>query len=201
MIRPCGEHALLVEFDDPAELAAAAATWRAAPPLGVLDVVPAARTILLDAAPGTDLGRLRRDAARHVDLPGAEVVSSRFVEIPVVYDGADLTEVARLTGLSPDEVVVAHTARSWRVAFCGFAPGFGYLVDGDPRLRVTRRTTPRTRVPAGSVGLAGNYSGVYPRPSPGGWQLIGRTDLVLFDVEHNPPALLEPGVTVRFIVA
>lgn len=119
----------------------------------------------------------------------------------MVDDGADLTEVARLTGLSPDEVVVAHTARSWRVAFCGFAPGFGYLVDGDPRLRVTRRTTPRTRVPAGSVGLAGNYSGVYPRPSPGGWQLIGRTDLVLFDVEHNPPALLEPGVTVRFIVA
>lgn len=201
VIRPCGDHALLVEFDDPADLAAAAATWRASPPLDVLDVVPAARTILLDAAPGTDLVGLRRAAGQQLDLPEAEVVSSRSVEIPVVYDGADLTEVARLTGLSPDEVVAAHTGRPWRVAFCGFAPGFGYLVDGDPRLRVTRRATPRTRVPAGSVGLAGNYSGVYPRPSPGGWQLIGRTSLVLFDVDQSPPALLGPGVIVRFIVA
>lgn len=118
--------------------------------------------------------------------------------IPVTYDGPDLVEVARLTGLTVDEVVAAHTGTPWRVAFGGFAPGFAYLVGGDPRLQVPRRETPRTSVPAGSVGLAGEFSGVYPRASPGGWQLIGRTDAVMWDVDRDPPALLAPGATVRF---
>jgi KipI family sensor histidine kinase inhibitor len=120
------------------------------------------------------------------------------VTIDVVYDGADLDEVARLTGLSPDEVVAAHTAAPMRVGFGGFAPGFGYLVGGDERLHVPRRAEPRTRVPVGSVGLAGEFSGVYPRESPGGWQLIGHTDAVLWDVERDPPALLTPGLWVQF---
>ncbi|MET0315460.1 MAG: allophanate hydrolase subunit 1, partial [Rhodococcus fascians] len=120
------------------------------------------------------------------------------VVVAVTYDGEDLSDVAEATGLTVAEVVRAHTEQTWTVAFGGFAPGFGYLVGQDDRLTVPRRTTPRTTVPAGSVGLAGEFSGVYPRSSPGGWQLIGRTDAVLWDVERDPPALLRPGVTVRF---
>jgi KipI family sensor histidine kinase inhibitor len=107
--------------------------------------------------------------------------------------------VAALTGLTPAGVVAAHTGTPWRVAFTGFAPGFGYLEGGDPRLDVPRRAVPRVRVPAGAVGLAGRFSGVYPVESPGGWQLIGRTEAVLWDLDRDPPALLRPGTTVRFI--
>jgi KipI family sensor histidine kinase inhibitor len=130
-----------------------------------------------------------------------EAPATDAVEIPVVYDGPDLADVARLTGLAADEVVAAHTGTPWRVAFSGFAPGFAYLVGGDPRLAVPRRERSRTSVPAGSVGLAGEYSGVYPRSSPGGWQLIGRTDAVLWDLDREPPALLRPGGEVRFVRA
>jgi KipI family sensor histidine kinase inhibitor len=122
-------------------------------------------------------------------------------EIVVRYDGPDLDEVARLTGLTHAEVVAAHTGTPWRVAFGGFAPGFAYLVGGDPRLHVPRRERPRPSVPAGSVGLAGEFSGVYPRSSPGGWQLVGTTDAVLWDADREPPALLSPGTTVRFVDA
>lgn len=115
-----------------------------------------------------------------------------------MYDGPDLAAVAELTGLTEEEVVAAHTGSSWQVAFGGFAPGFAYLAGGDPRLQVPRRDQPRTTVPAGSVGLAGEFSGVYPRASPGGWQLIGRTDLVLWDLDRDPPALLAAGLRVRF---
>ena len=114
----------------------------------------------------------------------------------MTYDGPDLEEVGQLTGLGADGVVAAHTGTPWRVAFGGFAPGFAYLAGGDPRLDVARRDEPRTTVPAGSVGLAGEFSGVYPRPSPGGWQLIGRTDVELWNDERG--ALLQPGGRVRF---
>lgn len=120
------------------------------------------------------------------------------IEIPVVYDGPDLDEVCKLTGLTRDEVVNAHTSTPWRVAFTGFSPGFAYLCGGDSRLQVPRRSEPRTSVPAGSVGLAGEFSAVYPRSTPGGWQLLGHTDAVLWDVDRQPPALLQPGSTVRF---
>jgi KipI family sensor histidine kinase inhibitor len=120
------------------------------------------------------------------------------VEIEVDYSGEDLAEVAELTGLSPDEVVQAHTGQVWTVAFCGFAPGFGYLHGEHNRLRVPRRSSPRTRVPAGSVGLADQWSGIYPRVGPGGWQLIGRTEQTLWDLDKTPPALLQPGLRVRF---
>jgi biotin-dependent carboxylase-like uncharacterized protein len=128
----------------------------------------------------------------------AEVGDGEVVEVPVHYDGDDLEEVAALTGLTPAEVVAAHTGRPWQVGFVGFAPGFAYLVDGDPRLRVPRRSSPRPRVPAGAVGLADEYSGVYPRSSPGGWQLLGHTDVALWDLDRDPPALLRPGLRVRF---
>jgi len=116
-----------------------------------------------------------------------------------VYDGEDLAEVSRLTGLSTEAVVEAHTGTPWRVAFGGFAPGFFYLAGGDPRLVVPRRDSPRTAVPAGSVALAGEFSAVYPRRSPGGWQLLGRTTAPLWDLDATPPALLAPGDTVRFV--
>ena len=197
-----GDQALLLEFDSTAEVLAWCDALTDADLLGVLDIVPASRTVLLKLAgpryrdpTRQRLGKLRiENVADDVTAP----IHQRAVEIDVVYDGADLEEVARLTGLSQDDVVAAHTAAPMRVGFGGFAPGFAYLVGGDERLNVPRRAEPRTRVPAGSVGLAGEFSGVYPRESPGGWQLIGRTDAVLWDVDRDPPALLTPGSWVRF---
>jgi KipI family sensor histidine kinase inhibitor len=156
--------------------------------------------VLVVVADGAGVAALRQALAT---LPAAElgnaVTRDHIIEIPVRYDGPDLTEVSEITGLSVDEVIAAHTGTSWRVAFGGFAPGFAYLSWGDPRLAVPRRPEPRTSVPSGAVGLAGEFSAIYPRSSPGGWQLIGRTDVVIFDIARVPPALLQPGVAVRFI--
>ncbi|GAA1252403.1 allophanate hydrolase subunit 1 [Pseudonocardia aurantiaca] len=195
-VLPCGDAGLLIEVDGLPEVLALADAVRGAPPAGVLDIIPAARTVLLTLEPGTDLATVRKAV---LDLPvdvGAAAADRETVEIEVVYDGPDLDEVGQLTGLGRDGVVAAHTGTPWRVAFGGFAPGFAYLAGGDPRLDVARRDEPRTSVPAGSVGLAGEFSGVYPRSSPGGWQLIGRTDAVLWDIEGG--ALLRPGSSVRF---
>lgn len=202
-----GDAALLVETDG---IDAVLALDAALAPLAaagdgvwadVDDLVPGARTLLVLARPTTDLPALGRavlaaaDRATHGERATGP---TQTVEVAVTYDGPDLDEVARLTGLTPAEVVAAHTGTPWRVGFGGFAPGFAYLVGGDPRLRVPRRAEPRTRVPAGSVALAGEYSGVYPRESPGGWQIVGTTDLPLWDDGRTPPALLRPGVAVRF---
>lgn len=215
-VLPAGEDALLLEVAGldgvlALEDALRVVVSRAEPPWsGVTDVVPAARTVLLVTRPGTDLSALGAAVlglsdsvrlGRGVDgRPGAGTAPrSHEVEIAVTYDGPDLDDVATLTGLTRAEVVGAHTGRPWRVAFGGFAPGFAYLVGGDPRLTVPRRDHPRPSVPAGSVGLAGEFSGVYPRTSPGGWQLLGTTALTLWDVDRDPPALLTPGTTVRFV--
>lgn len=195
----CGTEAVLVECADLAEAQAWFAALHEHPE--VVEAVLGARTVLLRGEPAV----LRRVVAgTRPDHTDVAPVEAREVVVPVVYDGEDLAEVARLTGLSPDEVVAAHTGRTWRVGFSGFAPGFAYLVadpGSGPSLEVPRLARPRTRVPAGAVGLAGEYSGVYPRESPGGWQLIGRTDVTLFDVDRDPPALLQPGAAVRFEVA
>jgi KipI family sensor histidine kinase inhibitor len=197
-----GDQALMLECDSTAEVLAWTQAVRQADLPDVLDIVPAARTLLVtltgprSLAPTRQrLGRIRIDAANIEQKPRdgeADII------IEVTYDGADLAEVAGLTGLPEDEVIAAHTGTPWRVGFGGFAPGFAYLVDGDPRLEVPRRAEPRTKVPAGAVGLAGDFSGVYPRSSPGGWQLIGRTDAVLWDVDRADPALLRPGMWVQF---
>lgn len=201
MIRDYGDLALLLECGSTDEVLAMTAAIREAELPGVLDVVPASRTVLVTLADPARQGPTRQRLGR-LDLESSTGGTARDrrvdVVIDVVYDGADLDDVAHHTGLSVPAVVDAHTATPWRVGFGGFAPGFAYLIDGDPRLRVPRRAEPRTRVPAGSVGLAGEFSGVYPRESPGGWQLIGRTDAVLWDVDRAAPALLEPGMWVQF---
>jgi KipI family sensor histidine kinase inhibitor len=191
-VRPAGPLGLLVEVDDLVTVHRVAAALRAVP--GVEEVVPGYRTVLVTVSAPWQL-----PAVDELVLPATEEVRGRLVEVPVVYDGADLPEVARLTGLTEDEVVARHTAVEYLVAFLGFAPGFPYLVGLDPALHVPRRATPRTRVPAGSVGLAGAQTGIYPQPTPGGWQLLGRTDVVLFDADRDPPALLAAGDRLRFV--
>jgi KipI family sensor histidine kinase inhibitor len=197
---PYGDRAVLVELGSTAEAVAYAAALRALGPAAVGEIVPAARTVLVVASDGVAVADLRQVLANVSPEPDAEGGDdSPVVEVPVTYDGEDLADVAELTGLSVDDVVAAHTGQTWRVAFGGFAPGFGYLLGEDERLHVPRRAEARTRVPAGAVGLAGEYSGIYPRASPGGWQLIGRTDAVLWDLDRDPAALLSPGVRVRFV--
>ena len=196
-VLPYGDRALLVELPDLAAVAAVRTALERAPLPGQTELVPAARTVLvvLDRAPAeTDAAALRRIPLQ--PPPGAE--RSPRIDLPVVFDGPDLPEVAELTGRSVPALVEALTTTELTVAFVGFAPGFGYLTGLPPELHVPRRATPRTSVPAGSVGLAGPFAGAYPRASPGGWQLVGRTDAVLFDVGREPPALLAPGVRVRF---
>jgi KipI family sensor histidine kinase inhibitor len=206
-IHDYGDRALLLEFDNTDEVLAWADTIRDAELLGVLDIVPASRTVLIKLAGPRYQSPTRQRLGKLQVTPEAVSQSSApadgraDVQIDVVYDGPDLDEVARLTGLTADEVVAAHTGTPWRVGFGGFAPGFAYLIGGDSRLEVGRRAEPRTKVPTGSVGLAGEFSGVYPRESPGGWQLIGRTaagQAALWDVNREKPALLTPGMWVAF---
>jgi len=167
-------------------------------PLAEVDeLVPAQRTLLVRCRPSATLSAVATSIAalRPAEL---DVTVGDDVAIDVVYDGDDLDVVAALTGRSRDDVVATHTGTVWTVAFCGFAPGFGYLrAPGDP-LEVARRPSPRTRVPTGSVALAGRYSGVYPTTGPGGWQLIGRTDTTLWDLARTPHAALVPGTRVHF---
>lgn len=203
-VRDYGDRALLIEFEDVTEVLAFHEALRAAHLPGVVDIVPAARTVLVTLDNPQAMAPTRQRLARVA--PGRDAVEAAAappddevdVVIDVVYDGVDLDDVAELTGLTPDEVVAAHTGTPWRVGFSGFAPGFAYLVGGDDRLVVPRKAEPRTKVPVGAVGLAGGFSGVYPRESPGGWQLIGRTSAVLWDVEREHPALLTPGLWVQF---
>jgi KipI family sensor histidine kinase inhibitor len=197
-----GDQALLLQFESTAEVLAWTDALHDAAMRGVLDIVPAARTVLLKLdGPGRQ-SAIRRRLGTLTVAPGATARSPAApTVIDVVYDGADLAEVAGLTGMTTAQVIEAHTANPWSVGFCGFAPGFAYLVGGDPRLAVPRRSEPRPSVPAGAVGLAGEFTGIYPRRSPGGWQLIGHTDAVLWDIDRPDPALLTPGMRVRFRAA
>ncbi|QOK24339.1 allophanate hydrolase subunit 1 [Janibacter indicus] len=198
-LMPAGDTALLVELADLDEVLSLYARLDEDLPDGVVDLVPAATTLLLTIDPRvTDVEGLARRVSG-ITVGSHERATTGEVEIPVVYDGEDLAEVGRITGLGERGVIEAHTGSPWTVAFCGFAPGFGYMVGGDERLRVPRRDNPRTRVPAGSVAIAGEFASVYPRESPGGWQLIGRTALEVWDIGREPPALLVPGTTVRYV--
>lgn len=197
-VLPCGRDAVLLEFADGGEALSYAAGLAAAPVAGVVEVVPGARTVLLRGADPAVMPAVVA-AARGVVPRSATQTAPREVRIAVVYDGEDLPAVADLLGMRVPAMVARHGELTWTVAFCGFAPGFAYLTCPDAGWKVPRRDIPRTRVPAGSVGLAGEYCGCYPQPSPGGWQLIGRTDAVLWDAAADPPALLTPGTRVRFV--
>ncbi|MFH5879635.1 5-oxoprolinase subunit PxpB [Arthrobacter sp. NA-172] len=208
VVLPCGDSAFLLELPD---LAAVVAYYRgltgsgasASPsvPEGVVDVVPAARTVLVTFDPEFINPAEVRDWLEAAEPASAVVGSGREVTIEVSYGGPDLTETAQYLGLDEAEVVKLHTSSEWTAAFSGFSPGFAYLVTTHERLRVPRRNTPRTAVPAGAVGLGGEFSGVYPRASPGGWQLIGTTTAALWDASKADPALIRPGDLVRFVKA
>jgi KipI family sensor histidine kinase inhibitor len=199
-LRPVGPAALLIECPDGERVEAwRAELWRRRDrgELVVTDIVPGARTVLLDGvAPGM--------AELLGEWPEPTIVqeeSQRLVEIPATFDGEDLPEVASLWGVTPAEVVNRLIAAELIVAFCGFAPGFAYLRGLPEAWSVPRLVAPRPRVPAGAIGLAGEYAGIYPTASPGGWRLVGRTDQVLFDVRAEEPALLTPGTRVRLVAA
>jgi KipI family sensor histidine kinase inhibitor len=201
-VRPAGARGLLVDAGSAERAQALHAELlrrRADGTLRVREIVPAERTVLLD---GIDEPQGPAALARRLRtwrLPPLAPRAGGLVEIPVRYDGPDLADVAALWGVSPQAAVRIHAEGRFRVAFCGFAPGFGYLTGLGERYRVPRRSTPRTRVPAGSVALAGPYTGVYPTASPGGWQLVGTTDAALWDPARTPAALLVPGTRVRFV--
>jgi KipI family sensor histidine kinase inhibitor len=198
-VLPSGSNALLVELDDLDQVLAVYTALCEHRPAGVVDIVPAARTVLLVIDPAaTDLGEVERAVLKTRPRPDRRTVGE-LVEVAVTYDGEDLDEVGSLLGCDAAEVVRRHSSEEWTVAFCGFAPGFGYLTGASGGWDVPRRSSPRTAVPPGSVALAGEFSGVYPRASPGGWQLIGHTELAVFDLHRAPPALLRPGTPVRFV--
>ncbi|WP_210592067.1 allophanate hydrolase subunit 1 [Streptomyces sp. GESEQ-35] len=198
-VLPVGDRALLVEVasgDEAQALHAELLRRRAEGSLTVGEIVPAARTVLLDGL--ADPARLASELTA-TELPPAPPRAREVIDLPVRYDGPDLADVAAHWGVPEQEVARIHAATEFRVAFCGFAPGFGYLTGLPERYDVPRRATPRTAVPDGAVALAGRYTGVYPRSSPGGWQLIGTTDAVLWDHARVPAALLSPGTRVRFV--
>lgn len=192
-----GRAAVIVD-DPPGDPATWSTEFRSLGIAGVVDVVPAARTVLVAC---TDAEALAAAIVRFGDVTGLTDApgGAGTVEVPVTYDGADLDGVAASTGLSVAEVIAAHSGAEYQVAFCGFAPGFAYLRGLPEVLHVPRRPTPRTVVPAGSVGIAAEYSAVYPTASPGGWNLLGSTRTIMFDPDRSPPALLSPGTRVRFV--
>jgi KipI family sensor histidine kinase inhibitor len=196
-LRRAGPEGLLVELASLDEVLRLAAELRRRAPPGITEIVPAARTVLLM---GTGLDAV---ASELKSWPLASIAPSEQppVTIPVTYDGPDLDEVLAFTGLAREELIALHTGATLTAAFCGFAPGFAYLTGLPARLQVPRRATPRTRIATGAVGLAGEFSGVYPRASPGGWQIIGHTELAIWSEARDPPNLLAPGMQVRFVRA
>ena len=198
-VLPSGTTALLVELDHLDEVLGLYTALREAPPDGVVELVPAARTLLVVTDPArTTLAAVEHAVRATVPQPvrhGPGAVQ----EVPVVYDGADLAPLAAALDLTPDALVRRHGRCTWTVAFCGFTAGFGYATSPDWPYEVPRLACPRTRVPAGAVAVAGPFSAVYPSASPGGWQLLGRTALTVLDLAADPPVLLRPGVQVRYV--
>jgi len=189
-----GDRSVLVELDDPAEVHRLRAAALAAD-VG-REVVPGWRTLLLttDGDP-----RALVDEVKRLDTTTATPIATQHHEIPIRYDGEDLADVAETSGLTLAEVVELHASAEYVVVLLGFSRGFPYLTGLPEQLRLPRLSTPRTKVPAGSVGIALDQCGIYPMASPGGWRLIGRTDLPVFDETRDPPNLLDIGDTVRFV--
>lgn len=195
---PAGGDALLVDTGSLDRALALLDRLRAAQPLGLVELVPAARTLLLRFDPFLTDGATLQAVVAGLDLTDSAARSGQDIDIPVHYDGEDLGELAEMLGLSVPALIAKHEAADFTVAFTGFAPGFAYLTCADTGLHVPRRKSPRVRIPAGSVALAGEFGGVYPSDSPGGWQILGRTPVPMWDLRRPRPALLAPGDRVRF---
>lgn len=194
-VRPYGPDAVLIETGSPA-----VARERLVGRDGIGDVVPGAQTLLVEYDPSSwTAAALVATLAESAHEARARL--PRSLEVPVRYDGTDLADVAERSGLSVAEVIQRHLDATYTVAFCGFSPGFAYLTGLDPALHVPRLPQPRTTVPAGAVAVAGEFCAVYPRTSPGGWRLLGTTERSVWDLAADPPALLEPGTSVRFVRA
>lgn len=213
IINPCGEQAILVDIEESdaqtsglsvlftvLRLRDQVAAWQLP---GIVDLVPAASTLLIMLDTAVVLPKDVANRLREVDLSQADSSdkgAKSVVEIPVRYDGPDLSHVAELLEISSEELVRRHTSATWTAAFGGFAPGFAYLVSDTPLGSIPRLDSPRAQIPTGAVGLAGEFSGIYPQPSPGGWQLIGTTDLPMWDATNSErPAAILPGDTVTFV--
>lgn len=190
---------LLVELSSLKETLALYEAIKHADIVAIQDIVPAAKTLLIHYTPWLITAEALALSLRKLEIKSVSSRQSRSLTIPVNYQGEDLYEVAELLGITPCEVINRHTEQTYQVAFTGFAPGFAYLVADETQLYVPRRKTPRTRIPAGSVGLAGEFSGVYPQQSPGGWQLIGTTEIKMWDLARQQPAFLLPGNEVHFV--
>jgi KipI family sensor histidine kinase inhibitor len=200
----CGPDAVLIEVGSLGEVAAVRAALSAADLPDLVELVPAARTVLASFRPGSPGPQRIQALLRDADLEHPAPGEPRRVSLPAVYDGPDLELVARTAGLAVDEVARVHSGAEYTVAFCGFAPGFGYLTGLPESLRQPRLDSPRPKVPAGAIGVAGEFTAAYPRSTPGGWRLIARladTADALFDPRREPAALLAPGDLVRFEVA
>jgi KipI family sensor histidine kinase inhibitor len=197
-LRRCGPDAVLVEVSSLDEVEAVRATLATADLPDLVELVPAARTVLVSFRPGSGGVTRLRPLLDTVDLGQRVQAEPHEVVLPVRYDGPDLELIAETAGTDIPGVIALHTGALYKVAFCGFAPGFGYLVGLPPELRQARLDNPRKRVPPGSVGIAGEFTGAYPTASPGGWRLLGHTDAALFDSHRDPAALLAPGDLVRF---
>jgi len=199
-LRPMGDGALLVETRDSAEAQNLRRALLAESPAGVKQLIPGYRSLLLVADPlVTDLDALATRLPELLRTP-APARAAKFHEVPVSYGGEDLDVAAKLLGMSAEEVVRRHSAATYTVAFLGFAPGFPYLTGLDPKLEMPRLATPRTRTPEGAVAVAGEFTGIYPQATPGGWRVLGRVHLKLFDAAREPPTLFAPGDQVRFKV-
>ncbi|ARQ13280.1 allophanate hydrolase protein (plasmid) [Rhizobium etli] len=196
---PAGTDGLLVELADLETTLTLLDALQADRPDGVLEFVPAARTLLVRFDPLITRPTALIDTIACVDLSNRSNRHGETFEIPVTYDGEDLDDVATLLGWSVEEVVRRHTQATYTIAFTGFAPGFAYMTCDDPAFDVPRRQSPRVRIPAGSVALGGKFGGIYPTDSPGGWQLLGRTPLKMWDTRRDRATLLKPGDRVRFL--
>jgi KipI family sensor histidine kinase inhibitor len=196
--RRVGEHGLLIDLPDVEDVHRLRASVLAAHHDGVVEVVPGLRSLLVVVDPARTSVAEFATFVEDLDVRDLTRAGARIIDVPVIYDGPDLDEVAQLTRLRPEEVIARHQASTYTVAFLGFSAGFAYLLGLDPSLYVPRRTTPRSTVAAGSVAIAGELAGVYPRATPGGWRLLGRTRLPVWDLNRDPPALFAPGDHVRF---
>ena len=196
---PVNLNALLVELDNLEQTLALLTALKNHPIPGIKELVPAARTILVSWHPTVCSTAELVCQISQRDVIACATRGDTLIEIPVDYTGEDLADVAQFLDVTPGEVICRHTGSEYTVAFTGFAPGFAYLTGGHPSFNIPRRSTPRTRIPAGAVGLAGTFSGVYPQASPGGWQIIGVTPTVMWDLARDVPALLQPGFRVKFV--